>query len=106
MAASTNMPQVVARNGAITFLVCLCMNMTPFCMSGSNGQMKVMRISSRKDGRLAEKRGYRMRDDASAKVADAKHVMNAGSTSFFYFRAAGFPGVNKAKGSESKMALI
>jgi hypothetical protein len=30
MAVSTNMPQVVARNGAITFLVCLCMNMTPF----------------------------------------------------------------------------
>jgi hypothetical protein len=64
--------------------------------------MKVMRISSRKDGRLAEKRGYRMRDDASAKVADAKHVMNAGSTSFFYFRAAGLPGGTKRKAPKAR----
>jgi hypothetical protein len=103
MAASTNMPQVVARKGAITFLVCLCMNMTPFCTSGSNGQMKVVRIQSRKDGRLAEKRGYRMRDDASAKVADRQTRHKCRVNVILFFSSCR---LSRGEQSESMMALI
>ncbi|KAH0294627.1 hypothetical protein KCU62_g452, partial [Aureobasidium sp. EXF-3399] len=85
-------PRLSQGHRAITLYVCSCMNMTFFCVSGSNGRMKDERNQSRKSGRLAEKRGYRMRDDAIAKWQTPRHVMKMQGQRHFFPGAAGFPG--------------
>ena len=65
--------------------------------------MKVERNQSRKGGRLAEERGYRMRDDASAKATTPRHVMKCRVNVIFFLELPTFQ-ENKARGS--KMALI
>jgi len=66
--------------------------------------MKVERNQSRKSGRLAEKRGYRMRDDAIAKGQTPRHVMKCRVNVIFFLELPAFQ-EDKAKSSESKMGV-
>lgn len=76
--------------------------MTPFDVFRMNGQMKITRSQSRKSGRLAEKHGYRMRDDAKRQgQRRPERHQAAGTTSCF----SELPAIQEQRGSESKMVL-